>query len=129
MALRPEERVQKACLQTIHLLYPAGITFHIPNQRFGRVLRIILASLGVRPGMPDLGVLRPFGRVGWIEFKTPEAARKKDGGLTKSQQDLHPRMAMLWHNVNYVHDIDQIQLLMRQWRAEDAETSKALADV
>lgn len=119
---RPEEDVQKAGLTLLHLIYPVGITFHIPNQRMGKVLRMILAALGVRAGMPDVGVLRPYGRIGWIEFKAP--GKRKD--LTESQEKLHPMMEALWHHVHIVDDITQLQPIVDEWRAEDRATGEAL---
>lgn len=122
---RPEEDVQKAGLSMLHLLYPVGITFHIPNQRMGMRLRMILSSLGVRGGMPDIGVLRPYGRIGWIEFK----AMGKSKDLTKTQKNLHPQMEALWHQVHIVDDITQLQPIITAWRNEDKATEDRLRDV
>lgn len=123
---RPEEDVQKAGLQLIHLIYPVGITFHIPNQRMGMNLRMILKALGVRAGIPDVGVVRPYGRIGWIEFKKPGELRKKDKGLTDSQKELHPQMEKLWHHVHLIDDVTQLQPILAEWRAEDRATEEAL---
>lgn len=111
---REEERVHRAIIDALEFLYPAGITFHIPNQRASQVMRFILHKLGVRPGMPDIGVLRPHGRIGWIEVKDPVIGR-----LTKSQKDLHPKMNALGHTVHVVDDVAHIQPITQKWREED----------
>lgn len=118
---RPEEPIQKGGNKAIALLYPVGIVFHIPNQRFGKFLRMILHGLGVLPGIPDVGVIRPYSQIGWIEYKAP------GGKLNDSQKELHPRMLFLGHVVHVVDDISQIQPITQAWRAEDAAIAAALA--
>lgn len=110
-----EDAFQMAVLKLLALAYPLAIPFHVPNggkrnaREAGR-----LKGLGVLAGMMDLGIIRPHGRIAWLELKAP------GGTLSKSQQALHPRVRALGHAVHVIWDIDQLVLLIAQWKQEDA---------
>lgn len=78
---RPEEQLQLAVAQFLRLAAPDLLWWAVPNQRGTRSLieNAILKRLGVRPGVPDIGMILPGGVAGFIELKAPK------GRLTETQ--------------------------------------------
>jgi hypothetical protein len=77
---RPEENLQRACIQYTRLAYPDLILFAVPNQRGTRAgyEMAILKTLGVTPGVADLIACLPDGRFAAIEMKAPKGRLSDD---------------------------------------------------
>lgn len=77
---RPEEATQRAIVRHLQqrLALP-WVFFHIPNQRGTRRgwEQGILKAMGVRKGMPDLGLIGD-GRIVFLECKSPRGVLSKD---------------------------------------------------
>lgn len=72
---------------------------------------------GALAGTPDLLIIRPHGRVGWIEVK---AGTK----VSKVQAELHAKMRPMGHTVHVVDDLDHMLLIIHQWKIEDGTQTK-----
>lgn len=87
--MRAEEQLQQAVVKYLKVvLLPSGsMFFHIPNQRGTRTLAemVALKSLGVIPGVADLGLIVRGGMIIFIELKTAK------GRLTSAQKAFKQR--------------------------------------
>ncbi len=81
---RPEDAIQRACIEYLKLEESLGklTFFHVPNGgKRGKVEAAIFKGLGVRPGVSDLVIVLPEGRVAFAELKAPgqyASASQKD---------------------------------------------------
>lgn len=77
---RPEENLQRACVDFTHLAYPDLIFFAVPNQKGTRkgYEMAILKTLGVQSGVADLVFCLPGGRFAAIEMKAPKGRTSDD---------------------------------------------------
>jgi hypothetical protein len=110
-----ERNLQRIILAALARDYPAGITYHCPNggqrnAREGAELR----KDGVLSGIPDLGIIRPGGRIGWLEIKTDV------GVLSKVQTELHTKMLPLGHLVYVVRSLADVFPIIERWKLEDS---------
>lgn len=115
---RPEQAIQRACLTLLFRTYPAAFTAHIPNGGWrSKIEAYNLKLSGQLAGMPDLIVVRPNGRVGWIEVKA-------DTAVSKVQAALHAKMLPMGHTVHVVSDIDALLPIIEGWKREDGTETK-----
>lgn len=117
MTSRIEQELQRYAVDALAVLYPAGVVFHIPNGgKRGKIEAAILKGMGVKAGVPDLCIVRPFGSVSWIEMKAD--AKEKP---SKAQLDIHAEFRARGHEVSVVYDLAQLELIVKRWKHEDAQ--------
>ena len=77
---RPEENLQRACIQYTRLAYPGLMFFHVPNEKGNRTDGEMarLKKLGVVAGVADLVFCLPDGRFAAIEMKAPKGRLSND---------------------------------------------------
>ena len=110
---KPEQALQRAILTLLWRQYPAGFVFHVPNGgKRGRIEAYNLKLNGVKAGVPDLCVIRPGGRVGWIEVKAGT-------GVSEAQEKLHAEWRLKGHEVHVVESLDALGVIIEQWKKED----------
>lgn len=88
----PENAIQRACVEYLKLEERLGkLTFFaVPNGGKRRKIEAaIFKGLGVRPGVSDLVIVLPEGRVAFAELKAPT------GYPTASQKDFINRVSDL----------------------------------
>lgn len=109
---RPEQALQIRLVHTLRLCAPDVLVFHIPNggKRDAREAALFKA-MGVLPGIPDLGLCWPIGRVGFIELK---AGRN---GLTATQAALHERLKATGFLVAIAIDVEEALTILMAWGA------------
>lgn len=77
--------------------------FHVPNGgKRDRVTAAILVGQGVRPGVADLGLMLPEGRISWIELKVP------GGRSSPAQKDFAARCRRLAHLYSVCWTFDDV---------------------
>lgn len=118
-----ERNIQRIILAALARDYPQGISYHCPNggqrnAREGAELR----KDGVLAGIPDLGVIRPNGRIGWLEVKTDI------GVLSNVQANLHTKMLPLGHHVYIIRSLNDIFLIIESWKLEDSISASGRRD-
>ena len=70
---------------------------------------------GLLVGAPDLFVIRPLGRMGWIEVKAEK------GILSNEQRLLHSVMLDNSHVVHIVRSLEQLLPIIEGWKLEDED--------
>ena len=105
-----ESQIQKAIVQYLRIVLPDAIVAAIPNgsQRTASG-RPANAVAGLLPGMPDLMVLLPRGRVVFFEVKTPK------GRVSDSQLAIHLKLHGLNHDVAIIRSIEDAKLALISW--------------
>lgn len=85
------------------------IVFHVPNGG-GRDAREAanLKVQGVLAGIPDLGIICPFGETIWIEMKA------RDGRVSKLQTDLHSHFTALGHEPIVAYSAEEALASLRR---------------
>lgn len=113
---RPEAAVQAAIVDYLRsVLPPDNIVHHCRNEinKRGAAFAIEIAGakrLGAMAGFPDLIVL-PRANIGpvFLEVKAP------GGYPTKTQKEMHARLAQLGYRVAVVRSIDDTRAALAQW--------------
>jgi VRR-NUC domain len=72
----------------------------------------------VVPGVPDLAIAAPSGRIYFIEVKAP------GGSLSRAQRDGHDRLVGLRTPAAIVRSIDEARLAFAVWRIETREAAR-----
>jgi hypothetical protein len=113
-----EGRIQIAVVKYVNLVAPEAIIFHIPNGGWrGRTEAARFKALGVTPGIPDLCLVLPGGKVAWWEIKA-------DGGrISPSQAAMFSRFDESGHEVSVIHSIDEARTALRRLGVETRETA------
>jgi hypothetical protein len=76
---------------------------HVPNGgKRDRVTAAILQSMGVRPGVADLGFMLPRARMAWLELKVG------DGKPSQVQKDFAARCKRLAHPYAVARTFDEV---------------------
>jgi hypothetical protein len=85
---QPEQQFHKAVVAFLNYALPPNIIlFHVPNGGGrSKAEAGLLKAMGVRAGMPDLGVILPTGVVAWMELKAER------GTLTAAQREFRDLM-------------------------------------
>lgn len=113
---RPERAIQRAILTLLWRTYPQAFAMHIPLGGYRNKIEAYNLKLdGCLAGCPDLIVIRPNGRVGWIEVKA-------DTAVSKVQAALHAKMLPMGHTVHVIDDVLSLMPIIEQWKREDAAT-------
>lgn len=106
---RPEQQIQQACVFYLGILRRIGKLsyFHCPNGGYrsaieGRVFK----SLGVIPGIPDLIILLPKGRIIFIEVKSEK------GRISENQKMFHVELERLGHAVYIIRGVDDLKEIL-----------------
>lgn len=100
MRSREEDQVQAGIVEFLDML--GILVFHVPNGGGrSKIEGAILKGLGVKPGIPDLIVVREDGRMICIECKRPKRRlltgelSKASARLSESQKEMIPKLAKL----------------------------------
>ena len=103
---QPERELQTAAVAMIEAM---GIpVFAVPNggSRHG-LEAAIMNGAGVRPGVPDLVVVLPAGRVLWLEIKAGK------GRLSPEQEGWRDALEARGHHWECCRSIDEINAVVR----------------
>jgi|TARA_Y100000310_G_scaffold340907_1_gene438271 hypothetical protein len=108
----PEQDLQRVCADWLQILENQGklAFFHPPNGGWrSKVEAAIFTSLGVKPGVSDLCILMPGGRVGFIELKArAETPTDKQLDFMEKCQLLGIPTAVCWK-------FEQVEDVVRGW--------------
>lgn len=120
---RREDPVQQAIVSLARLLIPPeiGLVFAIPNGgKRNPIEAAIMKSMGVTPGMPDLGIALRGARIVWMEVKAPPdpITGAKGGSLSPEQKDIHALLRALGHEVYVVDDVAEAGVVLKRLAAE-----------
>lgn len=111
---RPERQIQRAILTLLWRSYPQAFAMHIPLGGYRNKIEAYNLKLdGALAGSPDLLVVRPNGRVSWIEVKA-------DTKVSKVQAELHAKMLPMGHMVHVIDDVMALLPIIEGWKREDA---------
>lgn len=114
---RPEQVLQRKLLTKLFRTYPVGFVFHVPNSaKRSKIEGYNMKLNGVKSGVCDLVIVRPYGRVGWVEVKDPE-----NGVLSGNQEAFRDTLLPMGHTVYEIDAVDQLTPIIAQWVKEDAE--------
>jgi uncharacterized NAD-dependent epimerase/dehydratase family protein len=107
-----EDRIQISILSALNLVFPKVIIFHCPNGGHrNKIEAKKLKAMGVRPGVADLVVMLPSGKVGFIEVKSqkgrPSQAQREFARLCREFGIPH----------SYARSIDDAITAVRAWSA------------
>ena len=98
--------------QIVEYLALRGIFCHsVPNEGAGKnKLRTMqMITTGLRPGVADLVVWLPWGRIGYLEVKTPQG---KQSPKQKRFQERCEKNGILYAVVRSVEDVEEI---LKNW--------------
>jgi hypothetical protein len=99
-----EAQIQKSIIEYLRAVLPHAVVAAIPNgsQRTpsGRPAN---AVAGLLPGMPDIVVALPQGRVLWLEVKSAK------GSVSANQIAVHGLLNGLGHHVPVVRSVDEVR--------------------
>jgi hypothetical protein len=113
---RPEQDLQRACVQLLHVYEGMGkLAFaHVPNGgKRGKVEAAIMKGLGVRAGFPDFILIWSTALgdpcSGFIELKS------ENGCLSYNQTKWRDTLKRHNHAWAEVRSIDQLQKVLAKW--------------
>jgi hypothetical protein len=113
-----ETQIQASIVAYLRQVCPHCITFAIPNaSRRKPGARASNGVPGLLPGMPDLGIIAPGGKVFLIEVKTDKT------GLSKSQRELRLRFVGMDVPVAIARSIDDVRKALAHWDIESREVA------
>lgn len=96
------------------------LLIHVPNGGNRRPLEAaILKGMGVEPGVADLGLLLPRGRMAWIELKHGE------GKLSAAQRVFRTRCLKLEHSFAVARDFHEVERELQELGVEYVEGVEA----
>lgn len=74
--MKPETRLQITIMEYLDLVLPESArAFHFHQSGKDKKEQALLARMGVKPGLQDIGIIRSCGRIYLIELKTPKTGR------------------------------------------------------
>jgi hypothetical protein len=108
---RPEQNLQRSVVEHLELYaVPNCYWFHVGNGGWRSPVEAkVFKSLGVRPGVPDLILIRE-GKTFGLELKT------EIGKLTSVQRTAHVLMRAAGAEVEVAYGIDEALQLLRRWQ-------------
>lgn len=113
-----ESEIQRAIVDFLRVVIPQCVTFAIPNaSRRTKTGRASNAVPGLLPGVPDLAIIAPGGKVFLIEVKTDKT------GLSKSQRELRLRFVGMDVPVAIARSIDDVRKALAHWEIESREVA------
>jgi hypothetical protein len=115
--IQHESILQKQVVQYLRAILPHSIIAAIPNgsQRTSSG-RPANAISGLLPGIPDLMVMLPKGRVIFFELKSEK------GRVSDAQLAVHLKMHGLNHDVAIVRSIDDVKNALDAWEVTTRES-------
>ena len=110
---RPEEALQRLCVDYATRAYPKLILFAVTNQKGTRtaIEMGVLKSMGAKPGVSDLILCLPDGRFAAIELKAPK------GRLSDSQSDFLAAVELTGGYTAVVRSFDEFVAALERWLA------------
>lgn len=110
---RAEEKLHIAIVDLLRFAGIPGLVYwHTPNGgKRGKVEAAHFKMMGVRPGVPDLIIALPCGRMAFMEIKT------KKGTLTDEQRVFLEDMKRAGHHVTAVRSLDEAAADLSLWGA------------
>jgi VRR-NUC domain len=113
-----EARIQSAAVEWIRWCAPQCVVFHPANGGLrSKSEAARLKWIGVLPGIPDLVVLAPVGRVFFLEVKVP------DRRLSVDQRDIFDRLVALGIDAAIVRSVDDVRMAFRVWGIKTREAA------
>ena len=108
---RPEHKIQAAIVALWKLRGKAGsLVFAVPNGGLrDPIVGAYLKQEGVLPGVADLAVISPSGKMGWIEVKGPR------GRLSDEQKWFGDYVRERGHAFAVVKDLGDAQIVLATW--------------
>lgn len=107
---RPEDRLHIDVVHFLRIACPDLCFFHSPNggardKREAAKLK----AMGVRPGVADLGLMLPGGRMGWIELKADK------GRQSPGQVEFQASCQRLDHPYLVCRSLAEVQGALDAW--------------
>lgn len=75
----------------------------------------IFKGLGVKPGVADIMIVGPGGKVYWLEVKTPKTATTKKTLQSPVQKEFQAAMGVLDSPYAVVRSVDEAAETLKQW--------------
>ena len=111
-----EAEIHAAIVTLIRTVAPDLLVFHPANGGWrSKAEGAKLKALGVTPGVPDLCLITPVGRVFFIEVKTP------NGRLSAEQQKIHEWLTAIGVSCAVARSIDDARNALRAWNIPTRE--------
>lgn len=110
--MNTEERLQHDIVMTFNMLRPnyRACLFHIDNNSSNIITGSRKKSLGVVPGVSDLVLLPPSGKIVLIELKT------ETGALSKHQRWFRDIVVSLGYRYEVIRSVQEfVKLLNEVW--------------
>lgn len=109
---RPEQQLQKAACAFIDRAAPWLLYFHPANGGArSKAEAGIFKAMGVKAGVPDLVILLPEARVGFLEFKA------KGGSLSPSQKIWRHELQSRGYPWAEVRSLEEVETTLSEWLA------------
>lgn len=111
MVNRPEHKLQCSVIDYLDAFgRPDLFWFAVPNGDFRHVNTALrLKAEGVKPGVADICILKPYGRCAWLELKA------KRGSLSDHQVGFATRCTNLGHDWGTAKTLDEAVELLVLW--------------
>lgn len=110
---QPEAQLQKAVAILLRLQFPKLLWWHVSNGSMATAKRRAdLADMGLLPGVPDLALLLPNGRSGFIELKA------KKGQLSDAQKAFRDAAVSRGAYWALCRDLETVKAAVRAWEAD-----------
>lgn len=109
---RDEQKTHIACVHLIRQAYPSVIPFAIMNGGYAVSARqgALFKAMGLLPGVPDLGLILPEGRIAWVEFKA------EGGRVSPEQHAIHAILRGLGHRVSVCRSVADLIETLAAWQ-------------
>lgn len=109
---RPEEDIQKAVVRLWRIVgHPRADLLGIDVGAPVKLARVRKVAMGAARGWPDITMVLPDGRVGFMEVKAP------GNGLDPAQREFRDRCQMLGRPWALVRSVDEALEAWREWGA------------
>lgn len=117
MRIQHEAKMQKSIVDYVRAVAPQCLIVAIPNgaQRTASG-RPANAVPGLTPGVPDLAVIAPQGKIFWLEVKAEK------GRVSDAQLAFHLQLQARSHDVAVVRSIEEVKNAFEIWGIETRES-------
>lgn len=107
-----EDRIQASMVKWFKETFPEAVIFHVPNgKKLSRISGAIFKAIGVLAGIPDL-IIVTYGKIFFVEVKTPQNISKKYKGTSPSQRKVHEKLKTLGFQVYICATLDYFQQII-----------------
>jgi len=105
-----ENRIQQSAFMWFHNTYPEyrGLFFRVKNEGHSRISGAIGKATGIIPGVSDMIMLLPFGKVMFFEFKI------ETGRQSNSQKAWQSIIEKVGYNYYLVHSLKEFQRICQE---------------